>query len=132
MTPLPNPSAFTLEEPLSLDDARRASVALARQRREAENAHERFVAEAAESEHAYRKRLAQEIVKAEGTSAAREAIARSEAADEARERDISAGMVRVQLERLRGLEGERSQLKSLCEWSMRLNIDGRENHGRPQ
>jgi hypothetical protein len=38
--------------------------------------------------------------------------------------------VKVCVERLRGLEGERSQLKSLTEWSMRLSIDGRESYDR--
>jgi hypothetical protein len=35
-------------------------------------------------------------------------------------------MVKVQTERLRGLEGERSMLKSLTDWSSRLRIDERE------
>jgi hypothetical protein len=35
-------------------------------------------------------------------------------------------MVKVTVERLRGLEGERSQLKSLVEWSAKLQLDGRE------
>ncbi len=121
-----NPTALHLSEPLSLDDARQASLKLARQRREAEDAHERFVTEAADTEHAYRKRYAHAFIAAEGTAAEREAIARAESADEARKRDIAAGMVRVQQERLRGLEGERSQLRGLVEWSMRLHIDGRE------
>lgn len=125
-----NPAALTLEEPLALDDARKASRALSRQRREAEDALEKFVEAAADAEFAYRRRLAQEIVRAEGTAAEREAVARSNAAEAARNRDISAGMVKVQTERLRGLEGERSQLRSLMDWSMRLGIDGRENHGR--
>jgi hypothetical protein len=121
-----NPNPLTLEHPLDIDDARRASRRLAELRREAEDEHERLTKDAADKERAYRQAYATAFVQAEGTAAEREAIARSESADEAYERDLAAGMVKVQVERLRGLEGERSQLKSLCEWSMRLSIDGRE------
>jgi hypothetical protein len=123
-----NPQALTLEHPLDMDDARRASRRLAELRREAEDAHEQLTKEAAEAEREYRKAFAQAFVQAEGTAAEREAIARAQSADAGYERDLAAGMVKVQAERLRGLEGERSQLKSLTEWSMRLAIDGREDH----
>jgi hypothetical protein len=122
-----NPQALTLEHPLDMDDARRASRRLAELRREAEDAHERLTQEAAEAEREYRKQYAQEFVAAEGTAAEREAVARARSADKAYERDLAAGMVKVQAERLRGLEGERSMLKSLVEWSARLSIDGRED-----
>jgi hypothetical protein len=125
-----NPSALTLKHPLDLDDARTASRRLAELRRDAENQHEKLTKEAAEAERQYRKAYAQAFIQASGTAAQREAEAKSAAADEAYERDLKAGMVKVQVERLRGLEGERSQLKSIVEWSMRLNIDGRENFGR--
>ena len=124
-----NPAALTLEHPLDIDDARRASRRLAELRREAEDTHERLTDEAAEAERAYRKAYAQAFVQATGTAAEREAVAKAAASDEAYVRDLKAGMVKVQVERLRGLEGERSQLKSLTEWSMRLSIDGRENYG---
>jgi hypothetical protein len=125
-----NPSALTLEEPLEIDDARRASRRLAGMRRDAEQAHEDFTRQAAEKEQAYRKAFAQAFIQATGTAAEREAVAKSEASQEAYERDLAAGMVKVCVERLRGLEGERSQLKSLTEWSMRLSIDGRESYDR--
>lgn len=124
-----NPKALTLEHPLDIDDARRASRRLAELRRDAENAHEQLTGEAAEAERSYRKAYSEAFVQASGTAAEREAKAKAIASDEAYVRDLKAGMVKVQVERLRGLEGERSQLKSLTEWSMRLNIDGRENFG---
>lgn len=127
-----NPSALTLEQPLEIDDARRASRRLAAMRRDAEDAHERLTKEAAEKERLYRKAYSVAFIQATGTAAEREAKAKAAAADEAYERDLAAGMVKVQVERLRGLEGERSQLKSLTEWSMRLQVDGRENYGRGQ
>ena len=52
------------------------------------------------------------------------ALAKRDSAKECRERDIKAGMVKVYTERLRGLEGERSMLKSLTDWSARLNAMG--------
>jgi hypothetical protein len=121
-----NPSALTLEQPLDIDDARRASRRLAELRRAAEEDHERFTREAAEKEREYRKAYSQAFVQATGTAAEREAKAKAGASQEAYERDLAAGMVKVQVERLRGLEGERSQLKSLTEWSMRMRLDGRE------
>lgn len=117
-----NPSALTLEHPLEIDDARRASRRLAELRREAENTHAELTTAAAEAERAYRKAYARAFIQAEGTAAEREAIAKSESADEAYTRDLAAGMVKVTVERLRGLEGERSQLKSLTEWSMKLHL----------
>ena len=122
-----NPAALTLEQPLEIDEARRASRRLAGMRRDAEQALEDYIRDAAEKEQAYRKAFAQAFIQATGTAAEREAVAKSEASQEAYERDLAAGMVKVCVERLRGLEGERSQLKSLTEWSMRLNIDGRES-----
>lgn len=121
-----NPAALTLEQPLEIDDARRASRRLAGMRRDAEQAHEDYTKAAAEKERLYRKAYAEAFVRAEGTAAEREAKAKADASQEAYERDLAAGMVKVCVERLRGLEGERSQLKSLTEWSMRLSIDGRE------
>lgn len=122
-----NPSALTLKHPLDLDDARIASRRLAELRRHAEDEHERMTREAADKERVYRKAFATAFVQAEGTASEREAVARSESADEAYERDLAAGLVKVQVERLRGLEGERAQLRALVEWSMRLGIDGREH-----
>lgn len=115
-----------LEQPLEIDDARRASHALAQQRRAAEVLLEERVEDAAEKERLARKKLAESFLVAEGASAAqREAHARSLAADAFYERDLAAGLVKACHERLRGLEGERSQLKTLSEWSARMLLDGR-------
>lgn len=114
-----------LEQPLAIDDARRASHALAQQRRSAEEDLTRLTEEAAEAERAARKQLAQSFLVAEGASAAhREAHARSLAADAFYERDLKVGLVKACHERLRGLEGERSQLKTICEWSARMSFEG--------
>jgi hypothetical protein len=118
---LSNPRPLALEEPLDVDEARKAARILARQRRDAEEAHEAQVEKAAEAERQYRKAYAKAFVAAEGTAGEREAKAKSESADEAYARDVAAGMVKAYAERLRGLEGERSMLKSLVEWSARLD-----------
>ena len=126
-----NPQALYIEHPLEIDEARRASRRMAEQRREAEEAHEAQVRVAADAEAEYRKAYALAFVEAEGTAAEREAVAKAGSSDACRERDVAAGMVKVMGERLRGLEGERSMLKSLIDWSARLSLDGRENYGRP-
>lgn len=124
-----NPVALHLERPLEIDEARLASRRMSEQRRAAEDALQAQVQKAAEAERVYRKRYAVEFVQAQGTAAEREAVAKAGSADECYERDLAAAMVKVQTERLRGLEGERSQLKSLTEWSMRLRLDEREVAG---
>jgi hypothetical protein len=124
-----NPVALHLERPLEIDEARTAARRMAEQRREAENALQAQVERAAETERAYRKAFSTAFVNAEGTAAAREAEAKATSADECYERDLAAGMVKVQTERLRGLEGERSMLKSLTDWSSRLRLDEQENVG---
>jgi hypothetical protein len=125
-----NPAALTLEDPLEIDDARIASRRLSVQRRAAEEQHEQLTQKAAEEERNYRKAFAKAFIQAEGIDAVSKAKAEAETAEQAYKRDLAAGMVKVTVEQLRGLEGERSQLKSLIEWSMRLQIDGRENYGR--
>jgi hypothetical protein len=121
-----NPIALHLERPLEIDEARLAARRMAEQRREAENALQAQVEKAADSERTYRKAFSAAFVTAEGTAAAREAEAKAASADECYQRDLDAGMVKVAMERLRGLEGERSMLKSLVDWSSHLRLDERE------
>jgi hypothetical protein len=124
-----NPVALHLERPLEIDEARTAARTMAAQRREAENTLQQFVESAANAERDYRKAFSAAFIAAEGTAAAREAEAKASSADECYKRDLTAGMVRVQTERLRGLEGERSMLKSLVDWSSRLRLDEQETVG---
>lgn len=115
---------LTLVDPLTIDEGRRAAQEIARQRRGMEDLVKDSVEKAADAEAAYRKAFATAFISAEGTAAEREAIAKRDSAKECRERDIKAGMVKVMHERLRGLEGERSLLKSLIDWSAGLNRQG--------
>jgi len=114
-----------LENPLEINEARRASHALAQQRRAAEAELDRLTRDAAEAEREYRKTLAKAFLVAEGdTAAMREADAKSRASQAGYERDLAVGLVKACQERLRGLEGERSQLKTISEWSARMNFEG--------
>lgn len=126
-----NPRPLVLEDPLDVDQARHATRLMANQRREAERFLETVTREAADAEAAYRKGLAKAFADVdEGTAAFREAKARASVADLSLTRDIKSGMVKVALERLRGLEGERSMLKSLIDWSSRIDEETRERIGR--
>jgi hypothetical protein len=128
---MPNPSPLTLTQPLDIDDARIASRRLSEQRRAAEQELEKLTEKAADAEATYRKMLARAFVAAEGSTAAeREANARAAVVDHSYARDLSAGMVKVQTERLRGLEGERAMLRALIDWSMRIGEEQREQIGR--
>jgi len=117
MTDLP----FTLEQPLDVSDARIASRKLADQRRAAEKEHEALTIQAAEAEREYRKAYARAFIESDGIAEARKASAQASTADLSYMRDLKAGMVKVKAEQLRGLEGERSMLKSLIDWSARLD-----------
>lgn len=115
---------LTLEDPLSIDEARHASRRMADQRRAVEEEVRKAVEDAADAEVTYRKAFATSFIQATGTAAEREAIAKRDSANECKTRDIKTGMVKVLHERLRGLEGERSMLKSLIDWSASLNRQG--------
>lgn len=122
-----NHGPLVLDDPLDMDDARKASRALAQKRRAAEKMHEDQVEKAARAEAEYRKALARAFVDVtDGSAAQREAVARASVAHLSYERDLAVGLVKAFTEQLRGLEGERSMLKSLIEFSARLNLDGRE------
>lgn len=109
---------YRLDDPLHAEQARDAARTMASLRRRAEQDLEAAVREAAQAEHDYRKALAKAFVVAdEATAAAREAGARAAVAEQALRRDITAGLVKVCMERLRGLEGERAMLRQLIAWS---------------
>ena len=114
-----NPTPIHLAEPLAIDEARSASRALASQRRNAEDTLQAAVEHAAASEQKYRKAYARAIVSVEGPAVVKEAQAKAQASGEAYDRDLAVGMVKVAGERLRGLEGERSQLRALMDMSAR-------------
>ena len=91
------------------------------QRRDALRDWERAIHAAAQAEAEYRKAYAIAIVKAEGTAAVREALARAEVVELSAKRDVTRDMKDVCKERVRGLEGERANLNGLADWSKRLD-----------
>jgi hypothetical protein len=117
-----NPSAYSLERPLDLDDARQAARVLAENRKVARQEFEAAVIRAAEAKREYRKGLAIAFVSAEGdTAAMREADAKQRAADLEKTRDVMEGMVKVAQEKLAEIDGERASFHRLLEWSSRID-----------
>jgi hypothetical protein len=90
------------------------------QRRDAVDAYRESIEQAAREDANYRLAWAKAIVSAEGTAQAREAYAEEHTNDLRVVRDIANGLVKVHKEKLDGLEGERSLLKSLVDWSARM------------
>lgn len=127
-----------LGDPLEIDDARKAAHITARMRRRAEEELARRVQTRAEAEGDYREKLAKEIViqKAEHGATAAKELAHQDA--EVKKAliafKVAEGMVVAAQERLKGLEGERSMLKSLIDWSATimnvLRQTGEEDDGR--
>lgn len=120
---------YLLRDPLDMDDARKASREVTRLRREAENSLRGAVQAAAEAEAAYRMALATAIVvkRSEGpaTTAVDEARGSAQVAGPLETFRLAEGMVDAAKERVRGVEGERSLLKSLIDASARfmVNVD---------
>lgn len=108
-------------DPLDMDDAREASRRVARLRRDAEAQLIRGVKDRATKEGDYRETLAKQIVvqKADHGSTVAKELAHDNADVKKAlvEFKIAEGMVDAYKERVRGVEGERSMLKSLIDWS---------------
>jgi hypothetical protein len=110
-----------LGDPLESEDARKASHITAQMRRRAEEELERRYREAATKEADYRRELSKVIVKKKADHGA--TIAKELAADDEKVRElfiawkVADGLVEAGKQRLKGLEGERSMLKSLIDWS---------------
>lgn len=112
---------YRLDDPLEQRDARLASRRVSQMRRDAEALLRSAVTTRATNEAAYREALAKAIVRAKvdhGASVARELAHEDAAVKKAlREFRIAEGMVDAWKERLKSIEGERSMLKSLIDWS---------------
>lgn len=124
--PLDLEQPYELRNPLDMDDARRASREVTKLRRGAEVFLREQVQARAEAEANYRLLLASAIVRMTGTGPATTAVDRAKGED-----DVNAalevfrtaeGMVEAAKERCRGVEGERSLLKSLIDASARFMV----------
>ena len=112
---------YVERDPLDMDDAREAARRVTRLRRDAEAELRRRARGKAEKEGAYRELRATGILeeKAEhGATIAKElADGRSEVKKALVEWRIEDGLWDAARERVKGVEGERSMLKSLIDWS---------------
>jgi hypothetical protein len=118
-----NPTALTLEDPLQVDEARRATRIIAVRRRAAREALREAEEGLAEAERLYRKARAVAYVVNKGAPSAgmRDAMVDDETADARYERDVARGLVNAQSELLKELDGERASLHRLIDWSMKLD-----------
>jgi flagellar biosynthesis/type III secretory pathway protein FliH len=123
-----NPALMDLEDPLRMvqpldvDDARRASKLQAELRRQKSAEREKAAGVAARLEGEYRKARAKAYAaaRAAGKGAGEaEVTADGESADARVEWKLQEAVVRGLDEALACLDGERSQLKSLMDWSAR-------------
>lgn len=122
-------------DPLDMDDAREASRRSSEMRREAEEALRQAVERRAEAEAEYRKRLAVAIVhkrqEAPATVAKDLAHGEPEVSEAMVAFRIAEGMVDAAKERLRTIEGDRSQLRGLIDFSAGVAAALRDQDDRP-
>lgn len=113
--------AYAEGDPLDMDDAREASRTSSRMRRAAEAELRQRVEEVGKAEGAYRELLAKEIVAAKADHGATAAldIAKGDAKVVKALIDfrVASGMVDAAKERLKTIEGDRSQLRGLIDFS---------------
>jgi N12 class adenine-specific DNA methylase len=120
-------------DPLDMDDARKASRRVSEMRRSAEAELRAAIEDRGQKEGAYRKALAQAIVRMRQEHPATVAVDMAKGEDDVQEAmiafRIAEGMVDAHKERLKTIEGDRSQLKSLIDWSSSIANVLREHGG---
>lgn len=116
---------YQQSDPLDMDDARRASREVARLRRRTEADYRKAIDDRANKEATYRQKLSEAIVrlKTENASTTAAELARGDSTVKQAlvEYRVAEGMVKAYELRLTGIEGERSMLKSLIDYSARVN-----------
>lgn len=126
--PLTLSEPLHIKQPLDVDDAREAGRNIVRFRNHYLREYHQAVENAAEKETAHHKIRAKAIVRmAEAhsvTLAPRLADGEEDVTQALVEYRIAAGLVEAAKERLRDIEGDRSTLKSLIDWSASLNRSG--------
>ena len=109
---------------LGLDELRRGSRAITERRREARRDYERYAEAAAEAEREYRKTLAKRLAvhRVENNLGVTEAeiMAQGDAADARYRRDIAQSLAKSSLLRIEELERDAATLRSIGEWSQRI------------
>lgn len=113
---------------MTLDEFRRQSSQIQSERAKARGRYEGYAKEAAEAETEYRKRLAQAFAEAkrmEGVTAAQAELEAHSAASEARlKRDLAQSLAKSSLLRVEALEADRATLRSIAEWSQKIDATG--------
>lgn len=117
--------------PLDIDDARRAARRASEIRRSAESDYRTAIDDRARKEATYRQKLSEAIVrlKADGeasTTASERARGEKSVEQALIDFRVAEGMVDAHKQRLIGIEGERSMLKSLIDYSARVNASLRD------
>jgi len=121
-----NPAALTLGDPLDLDDARKASRAVAEQAKMAIDDLKGWGESFAKAERDYRKALAVKAAELRGQGHPATLVRDLARGDEhvatlCCDRDNAATMMDVCKERLRMIDGQRAALRQLVEWSRRYD-----------
>lgn len=118
-----NPSALKLEDALQVDEARHAVRIIAERRRAAREALSKAEDALAEKQRLYRRAKAEAYIRrAEVKPADAQKVAvEADVADVEYDRDIARGLVKVQEELLRQIDGERASLHRLIDWSAKLD-----------
>lgn len=121
------------QDPLDMDDARAASRRVSRLRRDAEAQLVKRAREKGEKESEYRRLRSIAITEARADGPATTAKEMADGDSKVRkalvEWKVAEGMYDAARERVKGVEGERSMLKSLIDWSARINEEMRERMG---
>lgn len=124
--------AYSQGDPLDMDDAREASRRSSQMRRQAEADHRAAVEKVGQAEGEYRKLLSQEIVKAKADHGATAALdiakGDSKVVKALIDFRVASGMVDAAKERLKTVEGDRSQLRGLIDFSAGVRAVLHESH----
>lgn len=109
---------------LSLDELRRGARQITERRRDARRDYERYAKEEADADLEYRKTMAKAYTaaRADGvTDRGAEILARDAAAEAKQRRDIAASLAKSALLRIEECEREAATLRSIAEWSQRID-----------
>lgn len=121
------------QDPLDMDDARLASRRVSRLRRDAEAQLVKRAREKGEKESEYRRLRSIAITEARADGPATTAKEMADGDAEVRraliEWKVAEGMYDAARERVKGVEGERSMLKSLIDWSSTITNVLRQSGG---
>lgn len=119
---------MTVKPTMTLDEFRAQSRAIQKARAGARERYEDYAREAAQAESEYRKRLAQAFAEAkrmDGVTAAQAELEAHAAASDLRlKRDLAQSLAKSALLRVEALEADRATLRSVAEWSQKVDATG--------